>query len=182
MKQTVNDPVLHFTAGLVSVIKWTLWVGMAISILFLIVTGFALTIGIETDPPSAGNTQEGTGYFLILMSFGALFFFLFARFFRILRNVIDSVKLGSPLSAANADNLKNMAKLLCVILVLGIASDISAPYWLPDSEGCESGNFDYYYNIITNVFLTLLPALLLFILARIFQNGAEIREELEGTV
>jgi hypothetical protein len=185
MKQIVNDPVLHFTAGLVSVIKWAFWVGMAISTFALIVTSFALMMGIEPDATSAASANSplrGMGYVLILISVASLFCFLFARFFKTLRNVIDSVKLGSPLSTANADNLKNMAKLLGVILVLGLAADLSAPYWLPAGDSCEKGNFDVYFDAITNVLLTLLPALLLVILSRIFRNGADMREELEGTV
>jgi hypothetical protein len=185
MKQIVNDPVLHFTAGLVSVIKWAFWVGMAISILILILAGFAMMIGIEPDVTSAASANtspDAMGYLMILMVLGVVFCFLFARFFKTLRTVIDSVKFGSPLTTANADSLKYMAKLICAILVLGLAADISAPYWLPASDSCENSDFDVYFDAITNVLLTLLPALLLVILARIFQNGAEMREELEGTV
>ena len=49
---------------------------------------------------------------------------------------------------------------------------------MPDTA---DGSFDYV-EVIGNFLTTLLPILLLFILSRIFERGAEMREELEGTV
>jgi Protein of unknown function (DUF2975) len=180
----MKDPVLHFTSALVSALKWAFWFGMVLCVLILIFSTIATVADMSVDPHSAAAAagNENPRYVPILMALGATLCFLFARFFKILRNVIDSVGEGSPLSTANAAQLIRMAKLLGTILVLGLVADASSIYWLPASEGCESGNFDMFYDIVTNFFLTLLPILLLVILARIFHLGAAMREELEGTV
>jgi hypothetical protein len=183
MKQIMKDPVLHVTAALVSVLKWTFWIVMGLCALVLIVSAIGVYFGFGADAQSAATTgSDAPGYLPILMAFGTVLCFLYARFFKILRNVIDSVGLGSPLSTANAAQLIKMAKLLGVILVLGLVADSSSGYWLPASERCDGSNFELYYDVITNFFLTLLPILLLVILARIFHLGAAMREELEGTV
>jgi hypothetical protein len=184
MKQITKDPVLHFTAALVSGLKWTFWIGMGLCSLILVILLIAAAIGTSmvseaTDAVSFG--AKDWAYTLIL-AFGSLLCFLFARFFKILRNVIDSVGLGSPLTAANAEQLIKMAKLLGTILVFGLLVDLGGVYWVPIETLCEDTAFDFYFNLITNFFLTLLSILLLVILARIFHLGAAMREELEGTV
>jgi hypothetical protein len=179
MKQIMKDPVLHFTSALVSALKWTFWIGMGLCALILIASIILAFIDQSAD---VGNDGVSLGYLTVLMAFATVLCFLFARFFKILRSVIDSVGLGSPLSAINAEKLLQMAKLLGMILVLGLIMDAGFVHWLPADEGCENSNFDIYYDIVANFFLTLLPILLLVILARIFHLGAAMREELEGTV
>jgi hypothetical protein len=181
MQQTTDDPVLKFTAGMVSVLKWSMWVGLALlgSSSLIIIIGVALGVGI--DPPEMPTVQNDTQtviFFTVFMALIGALCFLLAKFFQTLRTVIDSVEQGSPLSFANAANLKYMAKLLCGALVLGLIADISGGYYMPDTA---DGSFDYV-EVIGNFLTTLLPILLLFILSRIFERGAEMREELEGTV
>jgi Protein of unknown function (DUF2975) len=140
-----------------------------------------MVFGLDIDPPEIPSLQNSTQSVIFFATFLALIgwlCFLLAKFFRTLRTMIDSVEQGSPLSFANAANLKYMAKLLCGALVLGLIADISGGYYMPDTA---DGSFDYV-EVIGNFLTTLLPILLLFILSRIFERGAEMREELEGTV
>jgi hypothetical protein len=181
MHQVTNDPVLHFTAGMVSVTKWVMWAGMAlcgsIGLLCAIGVAFGLDIG-SPELPNVQNDTQAAIFFAVFMGLIGLLCFLLAKFFRTLRVVIDSVEQGSPLSFTNAASLKYMAQLLCGALVLGLIADISGGILMPDTA---DGGFDYF-DVISNFLTTLLPILLLFILSRIFERGAEMREELEGTV
>jgi hypothetical protein len=113
----------------------------------------------------------------LLLLLGATIAGLGFFFFRHLRRIVDSVSQGDPFVPINADRLRAMAWLS-----LGIQAALIAAtpliYWfdaLPykpnvhhDSEGISFGS--------------LILALLLFILARVFRVGSQMREELEGTV
>ncbi len=181
MKQTMNDPILNFTAGMVSVIKWFMWVGLAVlgSSVPIIFIGALLGVDINSpELPTLQNSKQTLVFLAVFMALIGASCFLLAKFFQTLRTVIDSVEQGSPLSFANAANLKYMAKLLCGVLVLELIADISSGYFMPDTA---DGSFNYF-EVIGNFLTTLLPILLLFILSRIFERGAEMREELEGTV
>ncbi len=181
MKQIVSDPVLHFTAGFVSVLKWIMWVGMALCTSISVICSIGWMFGMDIDAPETLTTQDEAQaliFFAIFMALVALLCFILAQFFRTLRAVIDSVGQGSPLSFANAEKLKYMAKLLCAALAFGLLLDIGAGYLMPDTA---DGGVDYY-DVITNFMTTLLPIGLLFILSRIFEHGAMMQEELEGTV
>jgi hypothetical protein len=181
MTQVMKDPVLNFTAGMVSTIKWLMWVGMALcgSMGLLFAIGVAFGLGIDSiEMPNVPNGTQATIVSAVFMALIGLLCFLLAKFFRTLRSVIDSVHQGSPLSFANAANLNYMAKLLCGALILGLIADIGGGYFMPDTA---NGGFDYY-EVISNFLTTLLPILLLFILSRIFAHGAEMQDELEGTV
>jgi hypothetical protein len=181
MKQITNDPVLHFTAGLVSVIKWLWWFGAAAcALLGLFLTG-GLAFDLHIDIPEtfgALNADQTLIVFIIFMVIVAVLCFVLAKFFGALRTIIDSVESGSPLTYSNAEKLEYMAKLLCVALVLGLMADISGTYYFPDKPG---EGIDYY-EVISNFLTTLLPIGLLFILSHIFKRGAAMQEELEGTV
>ena len=181
MHQRTNDPILNFTAGMVSVLKWLMWAGLVLLGSSSLIIMIGVTLGVGIDPPEMPTLQNDTQiviFFVVFLSLIGALCLLLAQFFQTLRAVIDSVEQGSPLSFANAVNLKYMAKLLCGVLVLGLMADIGADYYMPDNA---DDSFDYI-EVIGNFLTTLLPILLLFILSRIFERGAEMREELEGTV
>jgi Protein of unknown function (DUF2975) len=181
MQSRTSDPVLNFTAGMVSVIKWVMWAGVVLGASAALLFAAMVVFGLDIDPPEIPSLQNSTQSVIFFAAFMALIgwlCFLLAKFFRTLRTVIDSVEQGSPLSFANAANLKYMAKLLCGVLILGLIADVGACYYMPDTA---DGSFDYL-EVISNFLTILLPILLLFILSRIFERGAEMQDELEGTV
>jgi Protein of unknown function (DUF2975) len=93
---------------------------------------------------------------------------------RLLRRLIDTVGEGDPFVPENARRLSAMAWLTAAVQVLLIPVD-GMLTWLTIHFGhirTESG-FS-----LGGILLTLL----LFILARVFRQGAAMREELEGTV
>ena len=97
----------------------------------------------------------------------------------LLRRIVMSVGEGDPFVPANADRLARMGWLalaaqLASIPIGGIAMWIAEI--VQDSDKVKVGDeFGFDLGGILLIFI-------LFILARVFKRGAEMREELEGTV
>ena len=108
-----------------------------------------------------------------LVAVGAYLGFLF---FRHLYRMVDTVGEGDPFIPANADRLSAMGWIaiavhLLTIPLLGLLSLLSGMV--------KDGNIDADFGVDLS---GILLVLILFILARVFRKGAEMREELEGTV
>ncbi len=101
---------------------------------------------------------------------------LATRFVVRLRQIIDTVGQGDPFVADNASRLTHMAWLALIGQILAIAAGMIGG-WIQTHGG--RGSFDLEFNVsLSGIFL----AIILFILARVFRKGAEMRAELEGTV
>ena len=88
--------------------------------------------------------------------------------------MVGSVRIGDPFVAANAHRLRTIAWVLLALQLLslvigGIGEAISSPAHPVDLDAGFSAN-------------GWLAVLLTFVLARVFAEGALMREELEGTV
>lgn len=88
--------------------------------------------------------------------------------------IVDTVRVGDPFVVENAVRLQNIAwsvlalELLHLVIV-AIAASVSTP----------QTPLDIGWNFSVTRWLAVL---LLFVLARVFETGARMREELEGTV
>jgi hypothetical protein len=100
--------------------------------------------------------------------------FLAFRWLMRLRRIIDSVGEGDAFSIANAERLYSMGWLVIGIEVLSIPAGVAAHF--------VTTHFDKSHVDIGLSLGGALMALVLFILARVFREGAAMREELEGTV
>ncbi|MDQ3074185.1 MAG: DUF2975 domain-containing protein [Pseudomonadota bacterium] len=123
-----------------------------------------------------GITEGGYPAFVAAFALIVIILALAFLFLSELLRIVRSVERGDPFVPANADRLRRMAWLnLGIQLILFVLAGISASF----------GNFraalvaEDAFSIATGA--TLLT-LVLFILARVFRVGAEMREELEGTV
>lgn len=96
------------------------------------------------------------------------------QWLRDLRRVIDSVGLGDPFVPENADRLAHMGWLTVGIELLSIPVG-GIGQWLAATIKDATSEFGLSIGGI-------LLALVLFILARVFREGARMRAELEGTV
>jgi hypothetical protein len=88
--------------------------------------------------------------------------------------IVETVRAGDPFVAANAHRLQAMAWVLLSLQVLSlvigaIAKSVSSP--------AHPLNIDAGFSITG-----WLAVLLTFLLARVFAEGARMREDLEGTV
>jgi hypothetical protein len=108
--------------------------------------------------------------FALFLAMGALA----VQWLRLLRRVIDSVRLGNAFASENAGRLSNMGWLTVATEVLSIKTGAVAAYLAKQVE-----------NLHLDVGMSvggILLALVLFILARVFREGAAMRADLEGTV
>jgi hypothetical protein len=171
MNKYLSDPVLNLTAGALRFLYWAALAIVALTTLITLLFLFAMGV---TNGGVAGDMGETRDAMMILMPTGAVLFFLTARFLKMLRDLVLSVTQGQPLTAINAGRLRSMGWLSLAIqgvfLVTSVAFAIFGKGKLFD--------VDMVYDLIAGV----LTAAVLFILARVFDYGADMREELEGTI
>ncbi len=87
--------------------------------------------------------------------------------------MIDTVRGGQPFIAANADRLRQIAWGMLAIQVVDVAFG-----WFAWRLGEATGELIGWQFSVTG----WLAVLLLFVLARVFQQGAAMQDELEATV
>lgn len=93
-----------------------------------------------------------------------------------LLRIIDSVELGDPFVPINADRLRAMGWF--TVAGQGILLAITAiALWFGGAEQKQVA-----LDARNMLFSSLILALVLFILARVFRLGTQMRDELEGTV
>jgi hypothetical protein len=91
-----------------------------------------------------------------------------------LLGIVDSVGIGNPFVLANAQRLRAIAWAVLGLEFLHFAIGIVAA--MVSTEAAPL-NISWGFSITR-----WLAVLLLFVLARVFEQGAHMREELEGTV
>jgi hypothetical protein len=111
---------------------------------------------------------------LSIFALGILVLGLVWTMMRKLLAIIDSVEDGNPFVIANAVRLRAIGWLMVGVQIIGLPLATTAGN-VADLFGENDVGFDLPLNGI-------LAILLVFILAGIFERGAEMREELEGTV
>ncbi len=107
----------------------------------------------------------------LLVALAAVLGFFFIRH---LRRIIDTVADGDPFIPANAVRLNHMAWLAVAVQLIALPAGALAG-WVAYLSKAR-------YIDVGVSFSGVLLALILFVLARIFGQGAEMRAELEATV
>lgn len=124
-----------------------------------------------TSSAPGGDVIGGIlGVLVLVAAMAALTFVLL----RHLRRIVDTVRQGDPFIPENAARLRSMAWLSIVLQGVALVAG-GLTMWLEEVSNKFEANFDL------SIGGFLFP-LVLFILARVFRRGAEMREELEGTV
>lgn len=91
-----------------------------------------------------------------------------------LRAIVDTVREGDPFVAANAERLQSIAWAYLGLELLHVAVGVVAA-----SSGSAAQPLDVNWRFS---FTPWVAVLLLFVLARVFDHGARMRADLEGTV
>jgi len=91
-----------------------------------------------------------------------------------LRAIVDTVREGDPFVAANARRLQTIAWAYLGLELLHIAVGIVSA-----SSGSSAQPLDVHWCFSVTPWVAVL---LLFVLARVFDHGARMRADLEGTV
>jgi hypothetical protein len=123
--------------------------------------------------PAEGNAERIAGMRQIAV-IGILAALLAHVVLRRLLGIVGTVRDGDPFVVENAARLRTIAR--CVLglellhLVVGLVAALASS---------ETAPLDINWNLSLTRWLSVL---LLFVLAQVFEEGARMREELEGTV
>jgi hypothetical protein len=171
-----KDPLLGIAKVVLTITMAILAIGIAAlaigSVTMLAMKGTVVAKLIESGAPA-----EAFWAILLLLPFVAVMLILTYRFTQTLRAIVLTVEQGDPFIPDNASRLRTMAWLALAIQLASIPIG-ALGVWIgnvtKDVGDVEVGS-DFSGN-------GLLLVLVLFILARVFKTGAQMREELEGTV
>ncbi|OBX19737.1 hypothetical protein A9995_04020 [Erythrobacter sp. QSSC1-22B] len=143
--------------------------------------GAVLSVGRPTllaEIAAAGAPQYAYWVVIALLLLVEGMLFLGLRFLMELRRIVVSVEEGDPFRPANAERLARMGWLALAIWLAGIPVSLIGAWLTPYAVAAGEdvviqGDFG-----VESLFLILT----LFILARVFRQGAAMRDDLEGTV
>ena len=132
---------------------------------------------VVRDLAESGIRAGALPWMVLLLALGIAMAILGFFFFRLLRRIVDSVGEGDPFVPINADRLQSMGWLSLALQAVIMAATPLMIWFdaLPHKPNVHHGESGFSVG-------ALVTALLLFVLARVFRVGAEMREELEGTV
>ncbi|MEP3052379.1 MAG: DUF2975 domain-containing protein [Erythrobacter sp.] len=125
-----------------------------------------------SDPNAVLPVIAIVGVMLIALTIIGMAFTFFGR----MRQIAATVEGGDPFVPENADRLTLMAWLMLAMQVLAIPTAGIAIY-IASKLGEDAGKLDASFDLSG-----IIMVLTLFILARVFRKGTELREDLEGTV
>ncbi len=177
MPKLMNDPLLSGTrAGILLVQAVTLVVAAGLLIGIPIAWLFRERILEQIGPGALGEPSVIWAILAILFLSAAVLGLGF-WFLQEIRRIIDTVRDGDPFVPRNADRLRRMGWLS--LATFG-TSFVVAPLgiWLLDVGDWENAPEAGSGFPIGGLVL----AIVLFVLARVFRKGAEMRDDLEGTV
>lgn len=171
-----SDPLL--TAGKVLTIILMGITGLVTVILVGIIPLLLLNQGefAEIVAEAGGSFGPALGVTILLLALGAAVVAMAFHFFQLLGRLIDTVSDGDPFTTENAGRLSRMGWIALIFQAASFPIAAMAIY-LQDMIPDGNLNLDIDFSL-TGVLL----AVVLFILARVFRHGAEMRDDLEGTV
>ncbi|EJL25934.1 DUF2975 domain-containing protein [Novosphingobium sp. AP12] len=178
IRSFTRDPLLAVAHGFVLVaMAVTAFVGAVLLVMAPVMVLGRANIMSHIESEDLGgmtaNTFVGIGGIMLLLAVMALLAFLFLRH---LLRLIGSVDKGDPFNPVNATRLAAMGWLTLAIETISFPVGLIAAWIAQTVKGADS-DIDVGFSL-TGVLL----AIILFILARVFRKGAEMRAELEGTV
>jgi hypothetical protein len=176
MTEIADNRILRITKLLVFLIMGFVALGAAVLALVSVGLPFFWTEAIaEIAKQKPGiDTSSLLPGLLSIFALGILVLGLLWTMMRKLLAIIGSVEDGNPFIKANAVRLRAIGWMMVGVQIVGLPLANAAGN-VADLFGENDVGFDLPLNGI-------LAILLVFILAGIFERGAEMREELEGTV
>jgi len=173
MSRKTDDPLLKTVALVLHVLVWLHAFAM---IVVAIMLGAVLTIHrseIVSDIAAKGLAAD-TYWAIVTVRAGVVaILFLGLRFTIELKRIVASVGDGDPFIADNATRLSHMAWLTLARYLIAFPVSVAAA---ATDELAE--RFSIEFDATGGVVIVFT----LFILARVFRTGTEMREELEGVV
>lgn len=165
-----SDPLLTVTQLILRIGMVILGIGIVLA------AGAAIALVVIPDQQLMPRLSDGSTIWLVIAGviLVGVMMALYLFFLRHLSRMVATVGTGDPFQPENADRLQTMAWLtvalqICMFILSPLASKIA------EGIGEKSGGIDLTFD-------GLLLALVLFVLARVFRRGTEMRDDLEGTV
>ena len=182
MRTITRDPLLAVAKGLLLFLMGAMAlaaVACLVAIPALIVAQGRVAAELVRQGISA-SSGDFVGVVLLALVFAVALMAVLFQVFRLLKQVVDTVAQGDPFVPENARRLTVMAWLSLAVQI--IALPIAAMGMWIDSvtEGHAGSPGLHIESGISGNGLLLM--LVLFILARVFRKGADMRAEIEGTV
>ena len=176
MKNPPNDRLLQVTRLMLTLLMVLVVLAGAALLLTMPILVFRYA-DVSRDLAASGVDEASIPWLVGMVLGGALICALSFFFLRHLRRVVDSVREGDPFVPINAERLRHMAWLAVAVqaVLLVVAPLVMWFDALPHKQNVR-------HNSDGISFGALVLALLLFVLARVFRRGTEMRDELEGTV
>jgi len=181
MNAPANDLLLLAGKVLTVLMQAVLAIGAAaVAFAFFGVTLFNDSINDELRAEfGAAITDLPTVAVLALLALAGIVVAALFLFFGKLRGIITSVAEGDPFVPENADRLTAMAWLMLGTYLLTSVMALVAAFVVDWASQFEDVHFSATVGFD---FTSLLLIIVLFILARVFRQGAAMRADLEGTV
>jgi hypothetical protein len=176
MARIIKDPLLTASRVIINVVMVVI---ALVGVLLVVCAGY---IAIDPSGLSVELLNEGIAHpdhnvviaIVAVMLLALIPLVMAVLFLHLLRLIIDSVGMGDPFVPENAVRLSRMAWLAVGIQVASIPIGAIGT-WL--AQHVKDADIDIGVSL-----QGIALALVLFVLARVFRQGAEMREELEGTV
>lgn len=176
MAEIADNRILRITRLLVYLIMGLVALGGTVLVIVSAVGPFywadAVAI-LAKEKPSIDHSNL-LPLLLAIFAMGIFVIGLLWTMMRKLIQIIDSVEQGNPFILANAVRLKSIGWMMIALQVVGVPLALTAGK-VADMFGESDTGYEFSFNGV-------LAILLVFILAGIFERGAEMREELEGTI
>lgn len=174
MTELKKDPLLSAARALIGLVIGLLAVVSAAMTILIVA---ALTFHhdyLVGELAAQGVPEQGLTIVILLVAMVIIVCGLGISFLLHLHRIVRSVGLGDPFNPVNADRLRTM----------GWITLLSQPVvWLIGMTARWFGQYTDKVDVNVGVSLSgFLLAIILFILARVFRTGAQMREDLEGTV
>lgn len=166
MSRIISDPLLTVTRQLLRILSGLCFV---LAGLILVLGLLSLIFGIHTSPYAAPLQPTDSS---LLFPAVAVPLALYGWFLLTLGRIVGSVLVGSPFVAINADRLTRMGWIAVLLKLVALAETGLMASAMPDA-------FRFVSRFSGP---SLVMILVLFILARVFRQGAAMRDDLEGTV
>lgn len=183
MTSITRDPLLAIAKGILWFLMGVMLIAaaaclVAIPAMHIFQNEITIELAKEAAPFPRGEFLWACSGILLLSAAVVLIVF---RLFQLLKRIVDTVGLGDPFVPDNAGRLTQMAWLTLALQLVTVPIGALA-VWVGTEMTKLGGHTDIDdlgFGISGN---GLLLMLILFILARVFRQGAAMRAELEGTV
>jgi len=127
-------------------------------------------------PPEATNKTFVVGGLRLVVAIGVASVPLAYVILTRLASIVETVRIGDPFVALNAKRLETIAWALLGLQLLRLVVGFVISVVAKQAEPLHI-DINWDFSIVG-----WLAVLLLFVLARVFEHGARMREDLEGTV